>query len=61
MTVKCLHCGPVDVTDPITVRHYEAIMDTFAVGGWTHAAITCPLCSEEIIFPRDVVRDAVAK
>lgn len=53
MTVRCLHCGPVRIIDPPTVRANQDILDALSQGSAPLAAITCPWCHEEI-FARDV-------
>lgn len=48
MVVTCISCGPVNVSDPTTVKAYAAIVESFKVGNAPVMAITCPLCHDEV-------------
>lgn len=55
MTVRCRHCGPVDVTDPEVARANADVLDALAQGHAPLAAMTCPLCRDEV-RAKDVTR-----
>lgn len=55
MTVRCSHCGPVNVTDPAYVLAVKQVLNALAVGTAPLGAITCPLCRDEVRV-RDVTR-----
>jgi hypothetical protein len=48
MTITCLHCGPVAVTDAATVAYVGRIVNALAMGHAPLQAITCPICHDEV-------------
>ena len=56
ITLRCLHCGPVTVSDPSFVRATMDIVDALAQGHAPLGAMTCPKCNGEV-RARDVIRD----
>lgn len=56
--VDCLRCGPVKVENPATLAKVQSFLDAFSrPGGYTHLAITCPRCGDEVTSAQ-VRRDA---
>lgn len=53
MTITCMHCGPVLVTDPVVALASQQALRGLAVGHAPLGGITCPRCNEEV-FARDV-------
>ena len=48
IVIRCRHCGAVAVSDPAVVRATLDIVDALAQGHTPLAAMTCPLCGDEV-------------
>lgn len=54
MTITCLHCGSVEITDPSHIYRVRTVLSALRAGAAPLGAITCPKCNGEV-FARDVV------
>lgn len=48
ITIRCLHCGPVAATDASFIRGTVETVLALAGGQAPLAAMTCPLCRDEV-------------
>jgi hypothetical protein len=48
VTIRCSHCGPIDVKDKAVADYVRGILAALAIGHAPLGAITCPLCRDEV-------------